>query len=408
MRKGQVPKIAICHPIDPAGHVPSGIDTFIRGLLKWAPDDLDYTLFGASSDIEARPLGRMTDVTLGGRVVQYWPLVWMNPTAARGRIPLSVRYMWAFARLLRVGTLKRFDVFDFHRIEPTGLMLSDPRPKNVVLHQDMSVIRDKDSDILWRHWPQLYESIERRLFDRVDKIYAVRQSAVARYLNLYPHFADKFAFMPTWVDTTMFSPFPDATRLPAARRALRKTLGTREDALICVTVGRLDQQKDPVRLIETFGRVASERADVHLVIVGDGELRDKVKTSIAEQNLQERVSVLGVQPPVQIAQLLQLSDVFMMTSAYEGMPIALLEALATGLPAVTTDVGEVRLVVHDRLNGRICSDRSPNEIAACLRDVLERLPQVRGTPSTNAVKPYHATEILSRIYDHHREQAARV
>jgi glycosyltransferase involved in cell wall biosynthesis len=331
----------------------------------------------------------------------------MDPTGTRSRIPLSVRYMWALRKLLRGEALRSFHIFDFHRIEPIGLMLSDPRPKNVVLHQDMSVIRDKDSDIMWRHWPQLYEFVERRLFSRVDHIYTVRQSAVTRYSKLYPGFADKLAFLPTWVDTTLFSPISQSEQLSQARRELRQRLGAREDAHLCVTVGRLDHQKDPLRLIEAFGLVANERADVHLAIVGDGELRAKVEAAISSQALKQRVSLLGVQRPVEIARLHRLSDVFMMTSAYEGMPIALLEALATGLPTVTTDVGEVRLVVSDHVNGRVSADRSPAGIATCLHDVLKNLPRMRGTPCSDAVKPYHATAILSRIYDHHRAQSAR-
>lgn len=404
--KRSAPQIAICHPIDPAGHVPAGTDTFIRGILKWAPDDLDYTLFGASSDVATRPIGRATTVQLGHRSIRYWPLVPMDPNAARSGIPLSVRYMWALRKLLKRGALKSFDVFDFHRIEPVVLMLSDARPKNVVLHQDMSVIRDKDSDILWRYWPQLYESIERRLFARVHKIYSVRQSAVSRYRKLYPNFSDKFCFIPTWVDTTIFVPPSNPTECAAQRRALRRALGARENARIVVAVGRLDQQKDPLRLLETFGQVASDRSDVHLAIVGDGALRSRVETAIAARGLNDRVSLLGVQPAAEIAKLHQLSDVFIMTSAYEGMPIALLEALATGLPVVTTDVGEVRLVVRDRVNGRISADRCVPTLAACLHEVLEELPKLRGEPCVRAVGPYHAATVLRRVYEHHREQSS--
>ena len=62
--------VAIIHPIDPAGHVPSGIDAFIRGILKFAPPDIHYTLFGATSDPVARPPGKLAKVVLGEREIE--------------------------------------------------------------------------------------------------------------------------------------------------------------------------------------------------------------------------------------------------------------------------------------------------------------------------------------------------
>ncbi len=91
--------VAIIHPIDPAGHVPSGIDAFIRGILKCAPPDIHYTLFGATRDPVARPPGKLAKVVLGERAIEYWHLVTMDARAHRGLVPLTIRYLYAAGRM---------------------------------------------------------------------------------------------------------------------------------------------------------------------------------------------------------------------------------------------------------------------------------------------------------------------
>ena len=121
-------------------------------------------------------------------------------------MPLTIRYMWALRRHARQGHLQHLDILDFHRIEPLALFMKDSRPKNVMIHQDMEVIRNKNADIGWRHAPWLYEFIERRLLRTADHFFCVRQSAVARYKTIYADLANKFSFIPTWADTTVFHP----------------------------------------------------------------------------------------------------------------------------------------------------------------------------------------------------------
>jgi len=396
--------VAILHPIDPAGHVPSGIDAFIRGILKFAPLDIRYTLFGATSDPVARPAGRLARVMLGGREVEYWPLVTMGAKAERSVVPLTVRYMDALRRARNQGLLTPCTALDFHRIEPSFLFSDDPRPKNILLHQDMSVIRDANSDILWRHAPWLYERLERRAFSGMRKIFTVRQSAVRRYRELYPEFADRFAFIPTWVDSTVFVPSPSDARRESSRTAFRREIGMPSDAPLLVFVGRLDQQKDPLLLIESLKLSVARVPNLHLAIVGDGVLRTRVQASVHASRLGDQVHFLGVRPPPEIAEILRAADVYVLCSAYEGMPIAMLEALATGLPVVSTDVGEVRLVVQEGVNGHISATRDAASFAAAILEGLKGADRSRGAPCEEAVSKYRPEPVLENIYANHRLQ----
>jgi glycosyltransferase involved in cell wall biosynthesis len=398
--------VAIIHPIDPAGHVPSGIDAFIRGILKFAPPDIHYTLFGATSDPVARPPGKLAKVVLGEREIEYWPLVAMGARAQRGLVPLTIRYMYALRRARKQGLLTPCNILDFHRIEPSFLFSADPRPKNVLLHQDMSVIRDANSDILWRHAPWLYEWLERQAFAQMQKIFAVRQSAVQRYRRLYPQFADRFAFIPTWVDSTVFVPSPSDSSRKLTRAALRRQIGISPDAPLLVFVGRLDQQKDPLLLIDALKLSVAAVPNLYLAIVGDGVLRSRVEEVVRVHGLTAQVHFLGVRPPLEIAEILRAADLYVLCSAYEGMPIALLEALATGLPVVCTDVGEVRLVVHDGINGQISAARDPRSFADTILKVLSRAETMRGPACEQAVSQYRPELVLENVYANHRLQGA--
>ncbi len=387
--------------------MPSGIDTFVRGILRWAPEDLDYTLYGASSDLQQRPVGQPVSLELGGRPVRFTPLVWMDASAVRGRIPLIVRYMWALRRRIARGELRTFDILDFHRIEPSALFGADRRPRNVLLHQDMSVLRTSEADIMWRHAPWLYEAIERRLLRRLDRIYAVRQSAVDRYRRLYPELAARFAFLPTWVDDSVFRPEPSAAARAELRHTLLGGLGIGESRRVLTSVGRFDHQKDPLLLLESFRLLCQRGHDLHLVMIGDGQMRGRLASAVGAAQLQERVSLLGVRSPVEIARWLQASDVFVLSSAYEGMPIAVLEALASGVPVVSTDVGEVRLVVKPGLTGQISAARTPEAYAAAVEAALPVLERMRGRPCAEAVRVYSPQRVLGAMYENHRQQALR-
>ncbi|MBN1239523.1 MAG: glycosyltransferase family 4 protein [Gammaproteobacteria bacterium] len=400
-------RVGIFYHADPVGHVPGGIETVIRGVLKWAPDDIEYTLYGATSDPVRRPVGRKLEVPLGDKLVRYVPMVSLDPSAARQLVPLTIRYMHALRRYQRSGALHGLDVLDFHRIEALTLFRGDARPKNVMIHQDMEVIRNKDCDIGWRHAPWLYEYIEPRLFRLVSRVFCVRRSAVERYRRIYPDLADRFAFLPTWVDPSFFRPLADEERRRAHRRSVADSVGAPPTSRFIVTVGRLDRQKDPLLLLEAVKRVADVHPDVHLLIVGDGTLRPEVEARIRALGLGAHVTLVGTAPAERIRELLQASDVFALSSAYEGMPIAVLEALASGVPVVTTDVGEVRLVVRDGVSGFVVPERTPEALANGMAEALARLDTMLGAPCVAAVSEYVPDRVLSQVYQHHRGQRPR-
>src|SRR5687768_10758611 len=138
-------RVRTFYPADPAGVVPGGIDTFIRGIIKWSPDDIEFSLIGITTDPVLRPVARWTRCRAGSREFDFFPVVQVVASGNHPRIPLSLRYTLATALAYR-NLGREFDIFEFHRVEPGLLFRADPRPKNAFFHQNTTVIRTKEAD----------------------------------------------------------------------------------------------------------------------------------------------------------------------------------------------------------------------------------------------------------------------
>jgi len=119
-----------------------------------------------------------------------------------------------------------------------------------------------------------------------------------------------------------------------------------EDAVIFTCVGRLEPQKNPLMMVEAFAKLDDPRA--HLVMLGEGGLRDELLAYIRKRRL-DRVHLLGKRSEVR--ECLAASDVFVLSSNWEGNPLAVMEAMAAGLPVIGTRAGGVPELVESGKHG---------------------------------------------------------
>lgn len=138
-----------------------------------------------------------------------------------------------------------------------------------------------------------------------------------------------------------------------------------------VSVGRLFPQKNHELLIKAFARIADSYPDENLYIYGDGPLRKGLQNLIVKLNLQNRVFLPGSVIDVNVK--LSQAKVFVLSSDYEGMPNALLEAMAVGVPVVSTDCpcGGPRTVIENETQGLLVQVGDTEKMA----DALEKLLQ---------------------------------
>jgi glycosyltransferase involved in cell wall biosynthesis len=157
---------------------------------------------------------------------------------------------------------------------------------------------------------------------------------------------------------------------PARRAAAAKRYGLPADAFTVGSVGRLEPEKNYSMLLRAFALLAAGSSrPACLVLVGEGSRRAELEAQAAELGIADRVRFLGMQ--YRVSEILPLLDVFVLTSLTEGTSISLLEAQASGVPAVVTDVGGNGFIVRDGENGFLCAvndDTAMAEMMCRLRD----------------------------------------
>ncbi|MDQ3898798.1 MAG: glycosyltransferase family 4 protein, partial [Actinomycetota bacterium] len=168
----------------------------------------------------------------------------------------------------------------------------------------------------------------------------------------------------------------DRLRRPEGGRAgARLALGIPEGAPLVGTVTRLCRQKDPETLLRAARLLAELRPDARLVVVGDGPMRAEVERRVDELSLREHVLLLGRRSDVD--RLLPGFDAFVLSSRWEGLPRVVVEAMAAGVPVVSTDVGGIAEAVENQVSGLLV----PAGDAVALGNALVR---VLGEPGLGA------------------------
>ena len=153
---------------------------------------------------------------------------------------------------------------------------------------------------------------------------------------------------------------------PAARAAARGRLGVPVGCQVVGTVGRADYQKAPETFVDAIAGL--DRDDVYAVWIGDGPMRQEMEARAARRGLEGRFLCAGHRDDV--PDLLPGLDVFAMASRYEGLPCAVAEAMAVGLPVVATAVNAVPDVVLPGETGLLVSPERPRQLAAAINYLL--------------------------------------
>jgi glycosyltransferase involved in cell wall biosynthesis len=401
MENNNTINVSIIYPADPLGNIPGGIDTCIKDIIRWSPNDIAFSVIGATTDRVERPVDKWTECVLGKRTFQFYPVIAINQPGQQSKIPATLRYLVGLI-LHRPGN--HCDLMQFHRIEPTLMYLKTEIPKVTFIHQDMQVLHNKSSDIRWSYVPWLYFKLENILIKRYDSVYVVHETAVKAYRLKYSQMASKIHFLPTWMNPKIFYPI-DQEEKKRLQSDYRQRYHIKSTGPILVSIGRLDSQKNPERLIGSFAIVAKEFSDIHLVVIGDGVLRHQVERNVEKCSLTERVTFTGLLPNEGIGDWLRVSDMLVLSSDYEGMPRCVVEALGCGTPVATTDVGEVRRVVHSGVNGKIAKERTTVGLAEAIAQCLKNIEIYRGTPCIEATAAYVPENILKPVYDEYRRLA---
>jgi glycosyltransferase involved in cell wall biosynthesis len=168
------------------------------------------------------------------------------------------------------------------------------------------------------------------------------------------------------VDATVFH--------PGDRAAARRELGLPEIGSIVLFAGNFYPVKDPLMLVRAHAKVCRKNPDtvVSLVMVGGGPLEDKVKALAGSLGFGSRVVLAGRRSAADVSRYMRAANLLCLSSRNEGVPNVVLEAFASGIPVVSTDVGGISEVLCHEFLGRLCAPGDETALAAALQETLLR------------------------------------
>lgn len=145
-----------------------------------------------------------------------------------------------------------------------------------------------------------------------------------------------------------------------------RELGMGLHGLVVGTVCRMHEPKKGIKFLLEAARNLQKKIDFHLLLVGGGKDEERLKEMAGEMGV--KATFLGER--VDVAELLSVMDVFVLSSLYEGLPVSLLEAMASGLPVVVTNVGGMPEVVIDGETGFIVEPGQVEQLSESIKELL--------------------------------------
>jgi glycosyltransferase involved in cell wall biosynthesis len=384
------PTLSIFYQFDPWRSSIGGIQTFICSFLKYAPPEFEVRLIGTGG--KHATIGQWQEKEFAGRKVQFMPLIRIEDDDVRHLIPTTLKYT---AALFKHNFAS--DFMHFYRVEAALATSKWQGEKTLLVQNDIQKQMDPiagNNAILWQKFPGIYFSLESQLIKQFDYIYSCHTQTTKFYQQKYPQLADSTNYLKNTVDEERFYPLDFAAK-QEQRRALAAEMGLSEATRFVLFAGRLHPQKDPLLLIDAFAALKED--NIHLLMAGAGELKSELKAKIEHLGLSSKVTMLGALPQDKLAALHQVSSVFVLSSVYEGLPFAVLEALSCGTPVVTTNSGETPdFLTAD--SGIVCYKRSLLAIAESLTKILQNPEKYPSTACVQTAKPYSAKTVVSEVY----------
>jgi glycosyltransferase involved in cell wall biosynthesis len=268
--------------------------------------------------------------------------------------------------------------------EPDESLLNDSRIHNFAVRY--KTLRDiwiayKPDIILSFLGKNNLMAIASSAFLPVKTVVSVRGEPTMEYAGMSMRFLAKFLFR--FADGVILQTkqsmkfFPKSVRKKAVIMSNplnpeflnKRYTGPRKDLI--VTVGRLDENKNQAMLIHAFAKIASEYPNLRLVIYGDGECREKLEDLVKSKGLSDRISLSG--SISNVPEHICNARIFVLTSNTEGMPNTLIEAMALGLPVISTDCpcGGPAELIEDGVNGLLVPVGDAYALSDAFRKILD-------------------------------------
>jgi glycosyltransferase involved in cell wall biosynthesis len=186
---------------------------------------------------------------------------------------------------------------------------------------------------------------------------AVKESAV-HYDRISP---DKFVVIYNCIDPSKFKRDSDTLKI-------REKFGVRPDDFLLGVIARLEEQKGHIYLLEALGQLIPKYPRIKCLVIGDGKLRHSLEKKTEQMGLSSSILFVGTQKPT--TPILNILDLFLLPSLWEGLSLAMLEAMAMGTPVLATAVGGAAEIIRSGENGILIPPRDVAGLVSSIQDAI--------------------------------------
>lgn len=264
-------------------------------------------------------------------------------------------------KLSRLMRRERIDLVNSHDIGATLFAATAARLAGVkrVVHTDHSQILTITRFASAYHW------IIRHL---VSHSITVSKDLEEFFANTISLDINRITTIPNGIDISRFTISSDSS-------SLRKEFGIAKNTMVVGTIGRLMEQKGTEYLIRACAQLKERYPDFTLVLVGEGELRTDLEGLTAGLGMDDKIIFTGIRDDT--PELLNLFDLFVLPSLWEGQPITIIEAMAAGKPIIATDVGGNAEILQHGEFGVLVPSRDSGKLAEAMEKLFVDRPMAR-------------------------------
>lgn len=293
----------------------------------------------------------------------------------------------------------------------------NPLVKNIIyLKRLKDYIKDIDPDIILGFLPEpSYRLLLLKPFIKTPVIISDRNDPKVEYASLKSRTimktlykkADGFVFQTEEARSYFSKKIQDKSVVianPVDDRFL-KTKYIGEKSTEFINVGRLNEQKNQMLLMESFKDVIKKYPNYKLLIYGDGNLKNELNIYIKTNKLNNKVKLCGNVDNIE--NILKEKKCFILSSKYEGMPNALMEAMAVGVPCISTDCpcGGPRELIKNNINGLLVKSNDKNELVSAMYKIIEndKMCKKIAMSAKKNMNNYSCDKIVSKWFEFMKE-----
>jgi glycosyltransferase involved in cell wall biosynthesis len=291
---------------------------------------------------------RMTSISELGKNIEVRPIFLQTPSSSFKNLLNPRMLVSDFAEIFRTVRQQRPDaVIVFYVLNAFPIAMF----KSLLGCKLFTVATGGDINL---HRTRLHRIFRRMIYRNSDMVFAVSKDLGRKILL---ESGCKAVILSTGVDSSFFRPLE-------SRAALRTNWGFSSNEILALTVSNLEKHKGVDIAIKTIGILRSHGlSNIKLMIVGEGSEKDSLRSLIAKDNLETAVLLLGEKNRRELLELYNIADFFLLTSHTEGLPFALLEAMACKKLCISSAVGDIPEVIKTGYNGFIADSIVPSDFA---------------------------------------------